>query len=121
MSVLAFTPLAWVATGRQSETYPELIYFGLGLPMALIAIVAGASLAWFGSKAKSGSWPFRALSLTAATANAICALLALMLVPRLPLGTGFLSAVFYLALPVLVVALFVAGVSAFSRARRRQT
>lgn len=40
MCVLAFTPLAWIVAGRPDETYPELVFFGIGLPSALVALVA---------------------------------------------------------------------------------
>jgi peptidoglycan/LPS O-acetylase OafA/YrhL len=118
MSVLAFSPLAWNLSGR-GESYPELVYFGLGLPTALIAILAGALLAWLAPKAKPQGWPYRALKVTAVAAITVCALLVLMMVPVIPLGTGVLSALFYVVLPVLIMALLVAGVSAFLEARRR--
>jgi len=40
MCVLAFTPLAWIVAGRPDETYPELAFFGIGLPSAIVALVA---------------------------------------------------------------------------------
>ena len=118
MSVLAFTPIAWTLSGR-GESYPELAYFGLGLPTALIAILAGALLAWLEPRTKSQGWAYIALKVTALGGITVCALLILMLVPVFPLGTGFLAALFNVVLPVLAMALLVAGVSAFSQARRR--
>ena len=118
MSVLAFTPLAWKLSGR-GESYPELVYFGLGLPTALIAILAGALLVWLGPRTKSQGWAYSVLKVTAFGAITVCALLILMLFPVFTVGTAFLAALFNVVLPILAVALLVAGVSAFSEARRR--
>ncbi|MDP2258478.1 MAG: hypothetical protein Q8J89_02000 [Caulobacter sp.] len=40
MAILAFTPLVWILGGRPDESYPELVFFGIGLPSALVALVA---------------------------------------------------------------------------------
>lgn len=48
MAVLSFTPLAWQAMGRPNETYPELAYLVFGLPLAILALVAGIAIAFRG-------------------------------------------------------------------------
>lgn len=46
MAVLGLTPLAWQFQGRPSESYPELVFLGIGLPLSVIALTAGGLLAW---------------------------------------------------------------------------
>ena len=46
-SNIAFTttPLIWMWSGRQSESYPELFFLYLGIPSALIFLIAGLFVA----------------------------------------------------------------------------
>ncbi|PVM89772.1 hypothetical protein DDF67_11820 [Caulobacter endophyticus] len=46
MAVLGLTPLVWQVQGRPSESYPELVFLGIGLPLGVISLTAGALLAW---------------------------------------------------------------------------
>jgi hypothetical protein len=117
MCVLAFTPLAWELSGREHESYPELIYFGVGLPSALISIISGALLVWFTPGANSHHWPHRTLKVTNVTSVAVCGLLALMVVPVLPFGTRVFEILFYVVL-FMGAALAAAGLSVCLQARR---
>jgi hypothetical protein len=41
MLLFGMTPVVWILTGRQSESYPELVFLFLGAPLAaLITLVA---------------------------------------------------------------------------------
>jgi len=60
MGVLSFTPLAWQISGG-GETYPELLYAGLGLPLALIGTVAAGVIVWQAGVDKVSIWPVKAL------------------------------------------------------------
>jgi len=116
MGVLSFTPLAWEIGGR-GETYPELLYAGLGLPFALIATVAGALLAWTATEARPADWSVRALRIIVAAAVSVCAGLTLLLSPLCPLPpAGLLDSLFILALPAMALAVVVSG---FATIRRR--
>ena len=46
MAAMGLTPLAWRLQGRPSESYPEILFLALGLPLGAIAVMAGALLAW---------------------------------------------------------------------------
>jgi hypothetical protein len=64
MAVLGLTPVAWELQGRPSETYPELVFLALGLPLSLISLAAGALLAWnSASRTASNLFGLRLLSL----------------------------------------------------------
>jgi hypothetical protein len=45
MLVCALTPIAWYASGRPSESYPELFYIAYGWPAAL-ALTLVAAIHW---------------------------------------------------------------------------
>ena len=41
MLLFGMTPIVWILTGRQSESYPELVFLFMGAPLAaLITLVA---------------------------------------------------------------------------------
>lgn len=44
--LFAGSPLVWVLAGRQSESYPELLVLGLGVPIAGLLVVIAAWRAW---------------------------------------------------------------------------
>jgi hypothetical protein len=46
MMVLAGTPVLWILTGRQSETYPELVALGIGVPVSLLFVLAAGIRFW---------------------------------------------------------------------------
>jgi hypothetical protein len=47
MFLLAATPLAWILQGRPSESYPELLFLGFGVPLGLaLVLLSGARLWW---------------------------------------------------------------------------
>ena len=110
MVLFAATPIAWIRAGKPDESYPELLYIGLGLPAALIAIVAGALQAKFlPSRPKAALIPLQA---TASLAILVCGWLTVVGLgsntPALDAFVGHsLDALFSFGLPVLVVALMV--------------
>jgi hypothetical protein len=110
MVLFATTPIAWATAGRPDESYPELVYLGLGMPAALIAIVAGALFAKFSSsQPKAALIPLQA---TASFALLVCGWLVVAgLGPNNPTFDALvghsLNALFAVGLPVLVVALIV--------------
>lgn len=53
MAVGAFTPVAWVLTGRESETYPELLFGLYGLPLGLLLVVAAGVRYWPKNRSQS--------------------------------------------------------------------
>jgi len=112
MALLAFTPIVWIHSGRESETYPELIYFGLGLPAALVATLAGAVDAKFSSSRPTMALiPLRATGLSAVL---VCAWLVWIgLEPKNPSFDVFAGASFdglsSFGLPILIVALLVSA------------
>lgn len=110
MAVFVATPIAWIGAGRPDESYPELLYAGLGLPTALIAIVAGALFAKLSSSRPKGA--LVPLQATASCAILICGWLVMAgLGPDSPAFDAFvgpsLNALFSFGLPALVVALIV--------------
>ncbi|GEM_PF-2231452 len=124
MAVFAFTPLAWVLAGRPAESYPEILFCFIGLPLALVVLAAG------GLAAKRAPPPGRgvlvALRVVAGLATAGSALLLSALLPwslppwSLPddgLPQLLLNAV-CLATPILVIALAVIAALVFGRRRR---
>lgn len=110
MVLFATTPIAWIKAGRPDESYPELLYVALGLPAALIAVVAGAVVAKF-SSSRSG------LALVPLHTTGIAAVLVCVWLVAVGLGPNdasfdalvgpSLSALFSAGLPVLVLALIV--------------
>ena len=110
MALFAATPIAWGNAGKPDESYPELLYFGLGLPAALIAIVAGALHAKLSPSRPSGALiPLQAIALVTIL---ICGWLVFVgLGPNTPAFDAFvgpsLSALFSFGLPVLVIALVI--------------
>jgi hypothetical protein len=66
MSLFAFTPTLWIHDGRAEESYPELVYLGLGLPAALIAAVASMlDLRFSSSRSSRSRAPARLVALVA--------------------------------------------------------
>lgn len=64
MATLSLTPVAWELQGRPSESYPELAFLGIGLPLSLISLAAGALLGWnSASRPASNLFGLRLLSL----------------------------------------------------------
>jgi hypothetical protein len=110
MALFAATPIAWINAGKPNESYAELVYVGLGLPAALIAIIAGALQAKFlPSRPRVALIPLKA---TASFAILVCGwLIVVGLGPNNPGFDAFvgpsLSPLFSFGLPVLVVALMV--------------
>jgi hypothetical protein len=47
MLVAAGTPIVWALTGRQSESYPELIILGIGVPIGIVLTLAAGARFWF--------------------------------------------------------------------------
>lgn len=45
MVIFAVTPLAWILAGRPNESYPEIVFAFAGVPLAFVAVVAGALVA----------------------------------------------------------------------------
>jgi hypothetical protein len=118
MAVFAFTPLAWMLQGRPDESYPEIVFGLIGLPLALIVLAAGA---W--AIRTRGANTRLALRAVAGLAVAGCVgLLAAALLPERFLSGGvaaFLLNTACLAAPVLVAALAVLAVQAALRRRNR--
>lgn len=110
MGLFAVTPIAWISAGRPNEIYPELLYAGLGLPAALIAVVAGAVVAKLSpTRPRSALVPLHACGVSAVL---VCTWLAA--VGLGPSNASFdalvgssLNALFSFGLPILVVALIV--------------
>jgi hypothetical protein len=46
MAVLSFTPLMWILMGRPSESYPELLFIGFGLPLGVAFVCVAAWRFW---------------------------------------------------------------------------
>ena len=110
MVLFAMMPIAWVSAGKPDESYPELLYVGLGLPAALIAIIAGALHAKFSpSRTRGALMPLQATTLFAIL---VCSwLIVVGLGPNTPTFNSFvgpsLNALFSFGLPALVVTLIV--------------
>jgi hypothetical protein len=80
MAVFGLTPLAWELQGRPSESYPELLFLSLGLPLATTSTIAGALLVWNAKAREPGN--LRLLVLIATLALVGCgAVLVLGLAP----------------------------------------
>lgn len=47
MLILAGTPLAWIISGRPAESYPELLFLGIGVPVGLILTVITGVIFWY--------------------------------------------------------------------------
>ncbi|KQY35412.1 hypothetical protein ASD38_02285 [Caulobacter sp. Root487D2Y] len=108
MALLAFTPIAWMRAGRPDESYPEILYVSLGLPAALIAILAGYMFAkFFALRPRPALIPLQATTLLA---TLVCGWLVVVgLGPNSRAFDAFagpsLTALFAFGLPALVVAL----------------
>ena len=119
MGFLSFTPLVWEIGGR-GEAYPELLYAGLGLPMALIGTVAAGVLAWSAAPAASAEWPVQALKAVVMATVAVCLGLTLLLWPLCPLPPpGLLDGLFSVALPALGVTVIVSSIAVIRRRPKR--
>jgi hypothetical protein len=46
MLLFGCTPLFWILTGRQSESYPELMFLALGVPIAAFLTALSGVLFW---------------------------------------------------------------------------
>jgi len=119
MGVLSFTPLAWQISGG-GETYPELLYAGLGLPMALIGTVAAGMIAWKAGAAPASDWWVLALRAAVVATVAICGGLTLLLWPLFPLPPGgVLEALFSVVMPALALIVLVASIALTRRRPQR--
>lgn len=120
MLVFSFTPLAWVWGGRESESYPEIAAFGLGVPLAIIALSAAALALWTAPRGMGRRTSI--LKSLCGTALLGCGvLIAGFFIPATDpdwLGAAWSAA--FVAMPLLALALVVIGVSAFmGRPQRR--
>jgi hypothetical protein len=55
-AIFSFTPAAWYLTGRQPETYPELLFAFYHLPTAFLLVADSVLIIWFARiQTKSGT------------------------------------------------------------------
>jgi hypothetical protein len=47
MLVLGVTPIVWILMGRPNDSYPELAFLGLGIPLAVLLVVLAGCRAWW--------------------------------------------------------------------------
>jgi hypothetical protein len=78
--VLALTPAAWILQGRTSESYPEVAFLMLGVPLASISAVAGIFIA----RNQAGRSPANRYGLNFVAALGIAGNVALLLVNFVP-------------------------------------
>jgi hypothetical protein len=113
IAVLVMTPLAWNLMGRPDETYPEIVYFALGAPPALILLVASSVIALRGSQNLGGALraALRPLWLCIAVAVVLAALVLTPVGNLIPEGIGqaVVDFTFYVAWPALAVWVIVDG------------
>ncbi|HKS54182.1 MAG TPA: hypothetical protein VJS12_02790 [Steroidobacteraceae bacterium] len=50
MFVLAVTPVLWILGGRESESYPEYLALGVGVPFGLLCVLVASVRFWMKNK-----------------------------------------------------------------------
>ena len=53
MFILASTPLLWILTGRQSESYPEYAALGFGVPIGLLCVLIAGVRFWLKNRVRT--------------------------------------------------------------------
>lgn len=57
----AFTDRAWVMMGEQPEVHTEVLYFFIGMPLALIALLGAGAIIGLQPSSRERIWPVRVL------------------------------------------------------------
>jgi len=47
MMICAFTPFVWILSGSPDESYPELLFVAVGIPLGLLLVVIAATRYWW--------------------------------------------------------------------------
>ena len=46
MLTFGATPIFWILQGRPNESYPELLFLGIGLPLGVVLVAAAGTNFW---------------------------------------------------------------------------
>lgn len=60
-TLFGLTDAAWRLMGSPSESYPEILFIGVGMPLALAAMAGALSGLWTRRGRRDGGWKFRAI------------------------------------------------------------
>lgn len=125
-TLFGLTPMAWKLMGSPSESYPEFFFIGVGMPLALAALVGGISGLWTARATRGGTWTNRAiLWIAIASLLGSTILAAIVFLPptaQLPTesnaaGDAMFAGLFVLSPGLMIVQLTLTIAAAFSRRR----
>jgi len=60
-TLFGLTPAAWRLMGSPSESYPEFLFIGVGMPLALAALAGAMSGLWSRRGWRDGGWTVRVI------------------------------------------------------------
>ena len=72
MWTFAEKPYIWEWMGRPDEVYPEIVFFGFGIPAALASVVSGGWIVWAARPSAEPSWTLTIARAISGISLAIC-------------------------------------------------